>query len=133
VGGIVALLNSYRLNNNKSPLGYIVPLVYAAQLADPTTFTDITIGISSPTSPICFYSLISGDNKCTESCCSVGFEATKGWDPVRAPLSLITLPLYCFILFYFILFYFILFYFVLFYFILFYFILFYFILFILYI
>jgi len=64
---IIALLNSYRLNNNKPPLGFIVPLIYQAWGSDPTIFTDIT----------------TGDNKCTENCCDKwGYEATKGWDPV---------------------------------------------------
>lgn len=66
-GAIIALLNSYRFNNNKGPLGYVVPLIYQAYTADPTTFTDIT----------------TGNNKCTENCCAkTGYEATTGWDPV---------------------------------------------------
>jgi len=66
-GAIIALLNSYRLNQNKAPLGFVVPLIYQAYAADPTTFTDIT----------------SGNNKCTENCCAKeGYEATTGWDPV---------------------------------------------------
>jgi len=66
-GAVIALLNGWRLNNNKSPLGYAVPLMYAAAKADPTTFIDIT----------------EGDNKCTESCCSqYGYETAVGWDPV---------------------------------------------------
>lgn len=64
---IIALLNSYRQNNGKPSLGFVVPLLYQAYASDNTIFNDIT----------------SGDNKCTESCCAkVGFEATKGWDPV---------------------------------------------------
>jgi subtilase family serine protease len=64
---VVALLNSYRLTNGKPPLGFVVPLLYQAYASDPTIFNDIT----------------TGDNKCTESCCAkVGYEATKGWDPV---------------------------------------------------
>eukprot|EP00026_Physarum_polycephalum_P004329 Phypoly_transcript_04347.p1 GENE.Phypoly_transcript_04347~~Phypoly_transcript_04347.p1 ORF type:complete len:284 (+),score=60.27 Phypoly_transcript_04347:1275-2126(+) len=64
---IIAHLNSYRLNNGKPPLGFAVPLIYQAFASDPTIFNDIT----------------TGDNKCTEDCCSkFGYEATKGWDPV---------------------------------------------------
>ncbi|KYQ90377.1 Physaropepsin [Tieghemostelium lacteum] len=64
-GGIVALLNSIRLNNGKATLGFLNPFLYAAQAADSTTFTDIT----------------SGNNLCTESCCAkFGFQATSGWD-----------------------------------------------------
>jgi len=67
LGAIFSLLNSWRMNNGKSPLGFAVPLLYQAFTADPTIFTDIT----------------TGDNKCTEQCCSkFGYEATKGWDPV---------------------------------------------------
>ncbi|GAM20662.1 hypothetical protein SAMD00019534_038370 [Acytostelium subglobosum LB1] len=63
-GGIIALLNSYRLNNNKPTLGFINPLLYSAPA---TVFNDITIG----------------NNSCTEFCCSpYGFTASKGWDPV---------------------------------------------------
>jgi len=65
--GVIALLNSYRLNKNKPPLGFVVPLIYQAFASDPSIFTDIT----------------KGNNKCTETCCDrYGFEATKGWDPV---------------------------------------------------
>jgi len=64
---IIALLNSYRFNNNKPSLGFVNQVIYQAYAADPTIFTDIT----------------TGDNKCTESCCAtVGYEATAGWDPV---------------------------------------------------
>jgi subtilase family serine protease len=67
IGGMIALLNSYRLNNNKPPLGFIIPLIYQAFTSDPSIYTDIT----------------TGDNKCTENCCDkYGYEATKGWDPV---------------------------------------------------
>ncbi|EGC39256.1 hypothetical protein DICPUDRAFT_27222 [Dictyostelium purpureum] len=66
-GAIISLLNSYRFNNNKSPLGFINPVLYAAAASNNNAFTDIT----------------SGDNKCTTQCCSkVGYVAAKGWDPV---------------------------------------------------
>eukprot|EP01132_Coremiostelium_polycephalum_P003187 gene3187-3991_t len=67
IGGMVAMLNSYRFNNNKSPLGFINPLLYQAAASNPAIYNDIT----------------TGNNYCTESCCSKnGYEATKGWDPV---------------------------------------------------
>jgi subtilase family serine protease len=67
MAGIIALLNSERLNNGKTPLGYVVPMMYAAYAADHTTFKDIT----------------KGNNKCTENCCAKeGYETAKGWDPV---------------------------------------------------
>jgi len=66
-GAVVSLLNDWRLNNNKTTLGFLNPVLYQAAAADVTTFKDI----------------ITGNNKCTEACCSTqGFEATKGWDPV---------------------------------------------------
>ncbi|GAM19570.1 hypothetical protein SAMD00019534_027450, partial [Acytostelium subglobosum LB1] len=63
-GAIVALLNSYRFNNNKPALGFLNPLLYSAPA---NCYTDIT----------------SGNNKCTEQCCDAnGYIATTGWDPV---------------------------------------------------
>jgi len=64
IGGIVSMLNSYRLNNNKPTLGFLNPLLY--QIGS-SAYTDIT----------------TGNNYCTESCCSkYGFQATKGYDAV---------------------------------------------------
>ncbi|KAF2070099.1 hypothetical protein CYY_008583 [Polysphondylium violaceum] len=64
IGGIVSLLNSYRLNNKKPTLGFLNPLLY--QIGS-SAYTDIT----------------TGNNYCTESCCSkYGFQATKGYDAV---------------------------------------------------
>ncbi|GAM20503.1 hypothetical protein SAMD00019534_036780 [Acytostelium subglobosum LB1] len=61
--GMVALLNSHRLNNNQSPLGFLNPILYAAPS---NCFNDITIG----------------NNMCTEVCCTkYGYTATSGWDP----------------------------------------------------
>jgi len=63
----IALLNGYLLDNNKPVIGFANPLLYKMWAADKTSFTDIT----------------SGDNSCTESCCTTyGFQATTGWDPV---------------------------------------------------
>eukprot|EP01132_Coremiostelium_polycephalum_P003184 gene3184-3988_t len=67
VGGMVALLNSYRLNNNKPTLGFLNQLLYQAYASNPAIYNDIT----------------TGNNFCTESCCAkTGYTATKGWDPV---------------------------------------------------
>eukprot|EP01110_Echinostelium_bisporum_P011602 TRINITY_DN557_c0_g1_i1.p1 TRINITY_DN557_c0_g1~~TRINITY_DN557_c0_g1_i1.p1 ORF type:complete len:578 (+),score=296.43 TRINITY_DN557_c0_g1_i1:1-1734(+) len=66
-GGVIALLNAWRLNNGKTSLGFALPMLYEAWAANPAVFTDIT----------------TGNNKCTESCCSThGYIAAKGWDPV---------------------------------------------------
>lgn len=72
--GMVALLNSYRLANGSDTVGWLNPALYNST----TTYAnDIT----------------SGNNKCTSvyggsygnyqtTCCSQGFYATTGWDPV---------------------------------------------------
>merc|ERR1712039_166050 len=59
--GIVGLLNDLRLQNNKSPLGFLNPLLYS----NPTALTDITTGSGSG----CGFG-------------SKGYPATKGWDAV---------------------------------------------------
>jgi len=65
--GVVSLLNDYRLNQGKKPLGFINPLLYQMAAAQPNTFNDITVG----------------SNQCTiNTCCTYGYGATKGWDPV---------------------------------------------------
>ncbi len=61
----MALLNSYRLDNNKPPLGFVNPLLYKMAAADSSTFIDITVG----------------NNYCTEACCGeIGYQAAPGWD-----------------------------------------------------
>ncbi|KIJ54290.1 hypothetical protein M422DRAFT_775435 [Sphaerobolus stellatus SS14] len=57
--GVIALLNDFRLSQNKTSLGWLNPLIYAA----PTAFNDITSG-SNP------------------GCGTNGFTAVVGWDPV---------------------------------------------------
>lgn len=62
---MVALLNAQRLARGRKPLGHVAPLLYKAYAANPSIFTDITVG----------------DNTCSEYCCQgYGFKATKGWD-----------------------------------------------------
>eukprot|EP00029_Vermamoeba_vermiformis_P011464 TRINITY_DN630_c0_g1_i1.p1 TRINITY_DN630_c0_g1~~TRINITY_DN630_c0_g1_i1.p1 ORF type:complete len:572 (+),score=192.55 TRINITY_DN630_c0_g1_i1:26-1717(+) len=60
--GVMALLNDLRLQNGKSPLGFLNPLLYDMAVKYPTTFTDITQG-SNP------------------GCGTDGFPAAAGWDP----------------------------------------------------
>lgn len=43
--GVMALLNDLRLQNGKSPLGFLNPLLYDMAVKYPITFTDITQGI----------------------------------------------------------------------------------------
>jgi hypothetical protein len=67
--GIVALINAARLAANKSPVGFMNPLLYQLFESDPSLFHDIT----------------SGNNKCTADatvCCEYGFNSRIGWDPV---------------------------------------------------
>lgn len=77
-GGMVSLVNAARKAAGKSSLGWINPALYAFA----SKFTkDIT----------------SGNNKCkvngspgTSTCCSQGFYAAQGWDPVTGLGSVIT-------------------------------------------
>jgi len=65
--GVVALLNEYRLNNNKNPLGFLNPMLYQMSASHPSTFQDI----------------VYGTNQCTEgNCCKYGYGCVKGWDSV---------------------------------------------------
>jgi tripeptidyl-peptidase-1 len=67
--GLMAILNGYVNQKTGKPLGFLNPFLYKMALAQPSTFTDITVG----------------DNKCTEDGCRKtcnGFDAAKGWDPV---------------------------------------------------
>jgi len=64
---IIALINDVRLLAGKKPLGLVAPHLYALAASNPAAFHDI----------------VTGNNKCTESCCAKdGYEAAKGWDPV---------------------------------------------------
>jgi len=66
---VMSFANAIMLAKTGSTLGFLNPLLYSMQAADPTTFTDITVG----------------DNICPEYGCQptcYGFLATVGWDPV---------------------------------------------------
>eukprot|EP00466_Bigelowiella_natans_P005681 jgi/Bigna1/40855/e_gw1.46.4.1 len=69
VAGIFSLINAQRMANGKGPVGFINPTLYSAK---GSTCNDIT----------------SGENDCcagspgSEVCCSEGFYAAKGWDPL---------------------------------------------------
>jgi len=64
---ITGLLNNARMNAGKNPLGFMAPTLYNLYKSNPAAFRDQT----------------TGNNKCTESCCSTyGYTAAKGWDPV---------------------------------------------------
>lgn len=67
--GVISSLNSALLSSGGSKLGFANPTLYAAWAHDAGAFSDVT----------------QGSNVCTQSgsgCCSTGFEATSGWDPV---------------------------------------------------
>jgi tripeptidyl-peptidase-1 len=59
---VIALVNDYRINLGKSPLGFLNPAIYAAPN---TTFNDITHGFNYGCGPNTL----------------LGFNATTGWDP----------------------------------------------------
>lgn len=65
-GGMIALINSQRLRNGKTALGWINPALY--------TFSSSFVN-----------DITSGENNCVAMgtvCCSQGYHATPGWDPV---------------------------------------------------
>jgi tripeptidyl-peptidase-1 len=65
--GVVALLNEWRINNGKTPLGFLNPTFYTMAASNPDTFHDI----------------VGGDNRCTiDTCCEYGYGAVEGWDSV---------------------------------------------------
>jgi tripeptidyl-peptidase-1 len=64
--GMITLINDARLAAGKKPLGFLNQALYSL---DASVWNDI----------------VTGDNKCTsdaEYCCTEGFSAAKGWDPV---------------------------------------------------
>jgi tripeptidyl-peptidase-1 len=62
--GMITLINDARLSAGKSPLGFLNQALYSL---DSSVWNDI----------------VSGDNTCTAGeCCSQGFHASQGWDPV---------------------------------------------------
>jgi tripeptidyl-peptidase-1 len=67
--GIVSLLNDFRLNNNKSPLGFLNYLLYEMGTQWPQAYNYITVG----------------NNTCTgweaDTCCRYGYSAVAGWNP----------------------------------------------------
>ena len=65
VAGVVSLLNDFLLNNEKPPLGFLNPILYAAQ---GDGMIDITTGNND-----------GGDT--SPNCHGGGFRAIPGWDP----------------------------------------------------
>jgi len=68
MAGIIALLNNDRISNNKSPLGFINPLIYQMFYADPSKY---------------FNNQLGGGNNAGECDSSMGFNAVNGlWNPL---------------------------------------------------
>lgn len=67
--GIVSLLNDYRLNNGKKPLGFLNYVLYDMGAHYPQAYHFIT----------------EGNNTCTgwelNTCCKYGYSAIAGWNP----------------------------------------------------
>jgi len=67
--GLVSLLNDWRLNNGKKPLGFLNYIIYDMGENYPGTFNSITVG----------------NNTCTgwfgNTCCKWGYSAQEGWNP----------------------------------------------------
>lgn len=72
--GLVSYLNDLRLQNNLPLMGFLNPWLYKMAEQDADAFFDVTEG-SNP-----FFDRSSGGF--SMQCCTVGFEATAGWDPV---------------------------------------------------
>eukprot|EP01116_Phalansterium_solitarium_P022285 TRINITY_DN7300_c0_g2_i1.p1 TRINITY_DN7300_c0_g2~~TRINITY_DN7300_c0_g2_i1.p1 ORF type:complete len:556 (-),score=200.62 TRINITY_DN7300_c0_g2_i1:135-1802(-) len=64
VSGIITLINDARLNAGKQPMGFLNLFLYQTLASTPDAFFDITTG--------------SNDN----GCCTPGFSARVGWDPI---------------------------------------------------
>lgn len=72
--GLISYLNDLRLQNNLPLMGFLNPWLYKMAEQDADAFFDVTEG-SNP-----FFDRSSGGF--SMQCCTVGFEATAGWDPV---------------------------------------------------
>jgi hypothetical protein len=69
VAGMVSLVNSDRMKAGKPSIGWMNPAIYSSSFHG------------------CAKDVTTGENKCLraedkDSCCSEGFQATRGWDPV---------------------------------------------------
>jgi tripeptidyl-peptidase-1 len=76
--GILALLNEVRLGSGKPTIGWANPLLYASHIA--TAHKQRSSSRSMKKNARAFHDVIVGNNGHAE--CSVGFNATVGWDPI---------------------------------------------------
>ena len=58
--GLIALINDARMQQKKSPLGFLNPLIYTMNLLDKSAFNDITSG-NNPGCR-CFYDTVTASN-----------------------------------------------------------------------
>lgn len=72
LAALVTLLNSYRLAQNKSTIGFMNPTLYAN--ISSSKFNDVRLGSNK-----CCSNPPTGNSP---TCCLSGFQATAGWDPV---------------------------------------------------
>jgi len=64
IAGLLTLINQDQLNNNRPPIGFANPLLYAIAKSNPNAFKDITKGTNGAT------------------CKQLAFTAGPGWDPL---------------------------------------------------
>lgn len=67
--GMLSMINDVRLGAGKPSLGFVNPALYQLAEQHPGKL---------------FFDVVTGNSNCASdgSCCSTGFPATKGWDPV---------------------------------------------------
>lgn len=76
--GFISLVNTLRIENNLSPIGFINPTLYEVGLNN-------TLGLGNIFNAT-FNDVTKGNNKCCAGqtspvCCTSGFSASPGWDP----------------------------------------------------
>eukprot|EP01034_Spumella_vulgaris_P031587 gene31587-39017_t len=78
----VSLVNAARLEMGLTTIGFLNPTLYTLGMnaSSPYKFNDITSGDNK----CCAY---GGNNPSQASCCTSGFTATAGWDPVTGARS----------------------------------------------
>eukprot|EP01038_Epipyxis_sp_PR26KG_P010227 gene10227-13759_t len=70
---MISLVNTQRLGMGLSGVGFINPTLYSNGLSSSNKFNDVTSGYNK---------CCAGSNSATVTCCSAGFYAAAGWDPV---------------------------------------------------
>lgn len=73
---LITLINGKRIAAGKKPLGFLNPVLYQIAQSNPAVFNDITSGRNN-----CAAGAKQGQPHAAV-CCSEGFTATTGWDPL---------------------------------------------------